>query len=151
MIRFQTRCGLAAVCLLALGCGGKTAPLRTGGNYPAVTKQRLTGASYSHRTGPDEPPLDWQFAAGQMTLVSKGEALPTELVDAILGAATSASPRSVKQITAAWSISDETLTLDEIRYDESSLSGQRTLRIFNTGVIRIEAAGDQYVFTPSRQ
>lgn len=93
--------------------------------------------------------MDWQFTDGQMKLVTKEEALPTELVDAILGEDSAVKPRTVKQITASWSIKGETLTMDEIRYDDNRFDGSRTLRIFNTGVIRIEAGGDQYVFSPA--
>ncbi len=138
-------CGLSS----ALGCGAGKSSCTTGGNYPPVTNQKLSGATYNHRTGQDEPAMDWQFTDGQMKLVTKEEALPTELVDAILGEDSAVKPRTVKQITASWSIKGETLTMDEIRYDDNRFDGSRTLRIFNTGVIRIEAGGDQYVFSPA--
>ncbi len=122
-----------------LGCESKP-PRFTGGDYPPVTKEQLTGSVLSLRTGRQKFDFSWTFEAN--SFVVEGPEIPPDLVAALL------SPNAaVSRIEGTWEIRDETIYFYVETGEAESMSIREAfLPIFFTGVIRIQTSEAQYVF-----
>ena len=136
-------CGLRfAAVMTVLSIVACSQPIPTGGGYPPVSKEMLIGAEYSHRTGREDYKLTWTFSETKFAITSTDDTLPPDLVEAFTG-----MQRQAMQITGTWDLHDETLLISNIKIDdETEVVGERSVRIFFTGVIRVQTSGAQYVF-----
>lgn len=114
----------------------------TGSGYPPVSKEMLIGTTYSHRTGREDWNLTWTFSETEFVIKAVGESLPPDLVEAIAG-----TQQAAKQLNGTWDLLDESLLISKVKIDEETeVAGERSTRIFFTGVIRVQTLGAQYVF-----
>lgn len=109
-----------------------------GGGYAPVTSQVLLDRTFSHRTGGEKFDFTWTFEGTRF--VVDGDHIPPDLSVALLGTAS-----EVNVIEGSWHIEDGQIefAVDTGEHNEERKSA---LRIFNTGVVRIETAEAQYVF-----
>ena len=121
---------------LLIGCG--RSPVPVGGNYPAVTPERLAGSTSSPRTGQHDFDFSWTFDA--TSFVIEGNAIPADLMTAMLG-----SDETVAKIEGAWEIRDGIIHFS-VNMEDGGPARECSMRIYSTGPIRIETSEAQYVF-----
>ena len=132
---------MAVICIAAC-----SPPIPTGGDYPPVSKEMLIGAEYSHRTGREDWKLTWTFSDTEFVIKADGESLPPDLVESVTG-----MQEQAKQLKGTWDLAGEKLLVSDVKIDEETVvAGERSARIFPTGVIRIQTSEAQYVFSPAR-
>jgi hypothetical protein len=121
-------------------------PLPTCSGYPPISKEMLIDAEYSHRTGGEDWELTWTFSETEFVITATDDFLPPDLVETVTG-----NQQQTKQLNGTWDLQDEVLLISNVMIDnETEVIGERSARIFPTGVIRIQTSGAQYVFSPSR-
>lgn len=138
MKAIQLRCVLPIALVVVLLFGCNRSPIPVGGNYPAVTPQRLTGSTSSHRTGQHDFDFTWTFDA--TSFVIEGSALPTDLITAMLGPDDKAT-----KIEGTWEIRDGIIHFF-VNTKDAKPGSNCSMRIYSTGPIRIETSEAQYVF-----
>lgn len=118
----------------------------TGSGYPPIGKEMLIGAEYSHRTGREDWKLTWTFSETEFVIKADGDSLPPDLVESITG-----TRQAAKQVNGTWDLVDESLLISDVKTnEETEVAGERSARIFPTGVIRIQTSDAQYVFSQAR-
>jgi hypothetical protein len=122
--------------VLLIRCTRAPAPI--GGDYPAVTAERLAGSTSSQRTGQHDFDFTWSFAAS--SFVNEGIAIPTDLIAAMLGPDEKAS-----SIEGTWEIRDGIIHFF-VTTKDAEQARDCSMRIYSTGPIRIETSEAQYVF-----
>ena len=111
-----------------------------------VSKEMLTDAEYSHRTGGEGWDLTWTFSETDFVITATDGFLPPDLVESVSG-----KQQEAKQLNGTWNLQGESLLISNVKIDgETEVSGERSTRIFPTGVIRIQTSDAQYVFSPGR-
>ncbi len=119
-------------------------PIPTGSGYPPVIKEMLIDAEYSHRTGGEDWELTWSFSETEFVITATDDFLPPDLVETVTG-----NQQQAKQLNGTWDLQDEVLLISNVMIDnETEVVGERSARIFPTGVIRIQTSDAQYVFSP---
>ena len=125
------------VSAILFGCDYEHAPDPvTGSGYAPVTESELIKATYSHRTGRKKYEFTWVFESERFAI--EGPEIPQDLALALLD-----SEEPVDHITGTWQIKDEIITF--VTETDGELH-ECSLRVFFTGVIRIQTDAAQYVF-----
>ncbi len=127
---------IAVGVVLLIGCG--RSPVPVGGNYPAVTPERLTGSTSSQRTGQHHFDFTWTFDA--TSFVIEGSAIPTDLITVMLG-----PDEKAAKIEGTWEIRDGVIHFF-VDTKDAEPARDCSMRIYSTGPIRIESSEAQYVF-----
>ncbi|MEY4568122.1 MAG: hypothetical protein RLY14_3092 [Planctomycetota bacterium] len=138
MTPIQLQCVLSIALSVALLFGCARSPGPVGGNYPAVTPERLTGSTSSHRTGQHDFDFTWTFDA--TSFVIEGNAIPTDLIATMLG-----PDEQATKIEGTWEIQDEIIRFF-VNTKSSEQARECSMPIYSTGPIRIETSEAQYVF-----
>lgn len=144
----RNSCHLNFVAALVVLCiAACSPPIPTGSGYGPVSKEMLVGADFSHPAGGVKyGKLNWEFSETEFMITTDGDSLPPGLVEAIAG-----EPLQAKQIEGTWDMQGEVLLISNVTIDDvDDVPGERSLRIFFTGVIRIQIPGTQYVFSHAR-
>jgi hypothetical protein len=135
--------GLVLPVLVA--CAPQMPAVTPGSGYRDVSKAMLIGSQYSHRTGRAAPQLTWTFSESEFEIVSDSD-LPPDLVEATTG-----SPRQASRLTGKWDLQGESLLISNVQVDGvTDVPGERIVRVFFTGVIRVQTLAAQYVFDQAR-
>ena len=140
-VRYEVQLVTSVMVICMAACSPPGPP--AGSGYRPISKSMLIGAEYSHRTSREDWNLTWTFSETEFVITATKGSLPPDLVEAITG-----MQQNAKHITATWGLHDETLLISNVKIgDETEVAGERTVRIFFTGVIRVQTTGAQYVFS----
>lgn len=102
-----------------------------------VSAKTLAGMTSSQRTGPQEYQFTWSFDAEKFKIT--GAKIPADLYKDILG-----GKSDTTEIVGSWEIRRGNLFL---RVGKGDKAIECKMKIFNTGVVRIESSQAQYVFS----
>ena len=140
-------CGLALLLLTIVlgstGCGSglqKDAPNGSPESYGSVTGEQLSGTRCSYV--PEHHDFDFVWSFGSDTFLVKGDEIAPDLLETLLGPGATA-----KRIEGTWSIDHGKIELVVESGDKNQKARKPKLPIYSTGVIRIETAQRQYVFS----
>ncbi|MBW1641517.1 MAG: hypothetical protein JRJ76_01635 [Deltaproteobacteria bacterium] len=128
-----------AFCVFLFGCGDT--PTSTGGDTP-VTTQRLTTARLTDiREG-----LSWTFADSVVVIENKGQLIPSDLVQTLLG-----GQSTCKCIEATWQLSEKSglLRLSSMKVDGEKTDTEATISIKPAGHVRVNLGIRQYNVFPN--
>ncbi|WP_425397574.1 hypothetical protein [Aeoliella sp.] len=125
---------------IVVGCGPLGSTSSTGGNYPPVTEAELIGKKCANRTGQDDGAFQWAFEKDRFVL--EGTDIPPDLLLVMLG-----EDAKSEKIEGTWEIDDDENIHFFVETDQPEGKPRESkLRIFFTGVIRIQTDDAQYVF-----
>lgn len=138
---------IGTLCLLGCDNSQPEEIRETGGDYPPVTRDMLSGAVFTGRTGNDRQydGLQWTFQDETFRITAGENGLPPRLMSRLLP-----DPMTANEITGKWSVADEVITVTHVEAGGKPVDQPpRTLPTMFTGVLRISAGGQYKFVQPS--